>query len=163
MRTIKYQMTNDMKSRINQYQTLCDDLIHKFNTRVAIETNDNVNQLSTSWLDGHFRHYLPSLQPRKWRRSSELLMTIRSVCRSWSVFWSIKSLTIIFFQLIISATGFPPLIHRPTTTRREKSIKIKPARGLFKARHSTSGKRKPTSCYGFAEKVSFISQSVIIY
>ena len=75
MRTIKYQMTNDMKSRINQYQTLCDDLIHKFNTRVAIGTNDNVNQLSASCLDDHFGHCLRSLQPRS-------SVTIRSVYQS---------------------------------------------------------------------------------
>ena len=156
-------MTNDMKSHINQYQTLCDDLIHKFNTRVAIGTNDNVNQLGTSYLDDHFSHYLRSLQPRKSRRSSELFMTIRSVYWSWSVFRSIKILTVIFFQVIKSRSGFPLLIHRGTTTRHEKSVKSKPAHGLLKARHSRSGKRKPTSCSGFAEKVSFISQSVIIY
>ena len=78
VRTIKYQMTNDMKSRINQYQTMCNVLKDKFNTRVAIETNNNVNQLSTSCLDDHFGHCLRLLQPR----SSELFMTIRSVYRS---------------------------------------------------------------------------------
>ena len=78
VRTIKYQMTNDMKSRINQYQMMCDVLKDKFNTRVAIETNNNVNQLSMSCLDDHFGHCLRLLQPR----SSELFMTIRSVYRS---------------------------------------------------------------------------------
>ena len=158
-----YQMTSDMKSRINQYQTLCDDLILKLNTRVAIGTNDNVIQLSTSCLDDHFGHYLRSLQPRKCRRSSELFMTIRSVYWSWSVFRSIKILTVIFYQAIKSGSGFPLLIHRGTTTRHEKSVKIKLVHGLLKARHSKSGKRKPTSCCGFAEKVNLISQSVIIY
>ena len=62
VRTIKYQMTNDMKSRINQYQTMCDVLKDRFNTRLAIETNNKVNRLSTSCLDDHFCRCLRSLQ-----------------------------------------------------------------------------------------------------
>jgi hypothetical protein len=84
-RIIKFQISDDMKSRIDQCQQGCKSLMEKFDRRVGIDTNERVKELArNSMYSAHnwCLHFVDYLQVIKEDGLSTYMSELsqRSIC-----------------------------------------------------------------------------------